>query len=1134
MLCGVMPGRWRSWRRSNHRSPPELLEAPQGPGIHVYLFWSPDGERYLSHVTSDKVNAEQLCVLSAEAVGVTPVFHVLFALYEPVSRCWYSPNHVFDPEEHSRLVLHYRMRFYFRNWHGLNDSEPLVTRFAVGGDAPLLEITSVEYSFAQAKYDFVNEMMEMKKVEGEEERSRFHNECLGMAVLHLMHLALRTGRTLRSVAKKTSFETCIPKSFAKHISEDKLLTKIRIRRMFGRFVVAYQRNMHGRQLDGKEIMCKYLCTLEYLAPRFGSETFSASLRRLQQDEDADADNDNHVAACEIMVSATRGIQWRTHQQKMSDQWKHFCDFPDIVHLAITQADVCISTQDNKYMEVEMSSSPEARSFISLLDGYYRLTADAHHYLCHDVAPPRVLLSEANGLHGPMHDDFVRLKLRKEAPGEGACLVRWSLLFYDRIILAVLDNNQLQYEAQNRCTPSHKQFCIQHKASTFSLDGWDQDFSSVKELIDTLKNFILKCGMESYGVKKCCLPRQGELSNLLVKRHNVDHSPDVRSQAPKTLDLCIQIKYKDIIQGCHMGYGTRTKIYSGQLQVGGGGEEELEDEGSGDGRQVVRVVLKVLEQSHEEIRFAFFETASFLSQMSHRHLVLMYGLSVNGSENIVVEEFVEFGPLDVFLRREKGKVTPGWKCIAAKQLASALNYLAAQGRVHGNVCARNILVARPGLEQGASPLVKLSDPGIALHLLSREERLERIPWMAPECVGGDVPVGPGADQWGFGVTLMEIFNDGDLPLSGDTRREEEFYLQPGWSLPSSPQLAGFISKCLSRQPSDRPSFCSLLRDLMDIINTNPDISPSGPPSKAQDTFFQKRFLKFKRELGKGNFGKVSLYMYDPANDGQGELLAVKALKQENAHLSKGWLKEIDILKSLDHQNIVKYRGRTEIGGRALHLIMEYLTLGSLDKFLQKGEHSTSQCVLFAKQICQGMEYLHSQRYIHRDLAARNILVESNTLVKIGDFGLSKYISEDDTYYRVREGGDSPVFWYALECLRESRFSFASDVWSFGVTLYEILTRCDPNQSPPVTFRKMSGLAPEQMTEMVLIGVLERRRRLPCPKLCLPELQTLMAQCWHEEAAQRPSFKFLFEKLENVRLQSNVCFSLDAISAADPLV
>uniref|UniRef100_A0A3Q2Y5L4 Tyrosine-protein kinase n=1 Tax=Hippocampus comes TaxID=109280 RepID=A0A3Q2Y5L4_HIPCM len=1072
----------RRWsKRSKRRSSAQSLVTPQDDGVHVYLFWSPNKERYLSHTAAERVTAEELCISAAEAVGITPLFHVLFALYDPMSCCWYSPNHVFHPNEGSCLILHFRMRFYFRNWHAFNDKEPDVARFTVKSEThadddgqPVLEIKSVEYLFAQAKYDFVNELFPMEKLNSEEELSLFKNESLGMAMLHLMHLALQTGSTLQRVAKKTSFINCIPKSYAKHISEDKVLTKMRLRWMFERSMRTYQNNMEAKKPDVKEIICKYIYALECLAPRFGSETFAVRHLRLGGDDEhtsPDASRDGGAETVhELMVSANTGLQWREmmaseaevryqyasekkhyKEKAKSNQWTPFCDFPGIIHIAISEANVCISTQDNKCM-VRMSSSQEARSFISLLDGYYRLTVDAHHYLCHEVAPPRVLLSQANGLHGPIHDDFVLHKLKKEEAEEEACLVRWSVLNYHRLVLAVPNKNQ-----QNGSMASHKLFCIQHKDSVFTLDGWQEKFSSVKELTNTLKDYILKSGTDSYTIKKCCRPRQGELSNLLVKRRGIDGSASTRTLSPNKLELCFQIKYKDLIlvrSGQHLGFGTRTHIYSAHLQVGQVVAEQ-EDDLNGDKYKKIQVVLKVLEQSHEDITSAFFEMASLMSQVSHNHLVFVHGLSVNGSENIMVEEFVEFGPLDVFLCREKAKLTPRWKFIVAKQLANALNYLATKGVTHGNVCGRNVLVARRGLEQGTSPLVKLSDPGIAVNILCQEERLERIPWIAPECVYSKAPVGIGADQWSFGVTLLEICNDGHLPMSDATLPEKErFYQQKGKLLePSSRDLAVFINKCLSYEPLERPHFCSLLRDLIDIM-----------------------IKSSLHRLSQGNFGMVTLYMYDPANDGTGELVAVKSLKQENGPLPKYWLKEIETLKFFDHTNIVKYKGCcTEMGGQVVQLIMEFLPFGSLEKYLQKQEKSTSQCLLFAQQICQGMEYLHSKRYIHRDLAARNILVKNDSLVKIADFGLSKYIPENDTYYRVSEDGDSPVFWYALECLKLNKFSFRSDVWSFGVTLYEILTRCDPSQ---------------KMNVNVLISLLERWQRLPCPADCPSEVTNIM--------------------------------------------
>ncbi|KAM4716930.1 non-receptor tyrosine-protein kinase TYK2 [Anableps anableps] len=1123
-------------------------QGPQSHGIHVYLFWSKIGDRYLSHFDGD-VTAEDLCILAAEAVGITPLCHVLFALYNPKTKCWYSPNHVFSPEENSIEVVHYCMRFYFRNWHGLNEKEPTVSRYTLksGTDqmgSPLLDITSLEYLFAQAKHEFVNNVEEPKS---DEENNRFKNESLGMAVLHLSHLSMQKGCTIQEVAGKIGFQNCIPRTFAENISRDNFLTKIRIRRVFTEFVQTFQQHTVNKGgLGAHEIMYKYISTLENLVPSFGTETFSVTRLQLREDGDesislsingSNGDSKKDFRAPfthEIMVSGTKGIQWRvlktrkaeensyhsgsyvnakTPKQSTSnppDKWTSFSDFREITHIAITEANVCIGTQNSHCMEVQMNSSQEARSFISLLDGYYRLTADAHHYLCHEVAPPRVVLSEANLLHGPMHEDFVLHKLKREAGEEGAFLVRWSALDYHRIILAVLNRNE------DGLKSNHKQFRIQQRGSVFCMEGWDKEFSSVKELTDSLKTFVLKSGSDNFTVRKCCLPKQAEISNLLVKRQGIDHCTHNGCSPLNLTELRFhQIKDREIKQEKHLGRGTRTNIYSGQLilREGENGLNNNISQSKG-----IRVVLKVLEESHKDIALAFFETASLMSQVSHSHLVFVHGVSVKGSENIMVEEYLDGGPLDVFVRKEAKSINAQWKFIVSLQLARALNYLETKRLFHGNVCAKNVLVARGGLEPGSSPFIKLSDPGITLNVLSREERLDRIPWIAPECIDSGAPTDSAADQWSFGVTLLEICNNGNLPMSACTLSEKERFYQTKGRLanPSSEELARFVSMCLTYEPNERPSFRTILRELTELIKKNPDISPSHTLPPMDPSVFQKRYLRKMRDLGEGHFGKVTLYQYDPSNDGTGEFVAVKALKQENGTVPQGWMKEIEILKCLYHSNIVKYKGLcTEAGRLEVQLIMEYVPLGSLREYLPKNKILLPQCLMFAQQICQGMEYLHSKRYVHRDLAARNVLVESKNLVKIGDFGLTKYIPEGDIYYRVREDGDSPVYWYAIECLKELKFSFASDVWSFGVTLYEILTRCDHRQSPPAKFIEMTEEKEEHMNVMKLINLLERNQRLPCPRDCPHEVKLLMDHCWDSNPDFRPTFSKLIEKFESVR-------------------
>ncbi|XP_063043272.1 non-receptor tyrosine-protein kinase TYK2 [Engraulis encrasicolus] len=1161
-------GRYRLARSVSSTSEPEKS---LGPGIHVYLFWTKEGERHLTH-NDNLVTAEELSIKAAEAAGISPICFSLFALYSPQSQCWYSPNHSFDPQSMCGFELHFRMRFYFRNWHGLNEKESTVFRYAQRtgstgkSGSPLLEMPSLQYLFAQAKYDFVNDVAPMDEVRGDADLTRYKDESLGMAVLDMSHMALQSDSNLQDVAKRTSYLRCIPRSFSRHISRDNFLTKIRIRHVFAQFVRSFQQHTVGQgKLGAQEVMYKYLGTLENLAPRFGTETFpvlrltlkqesegsgsylthasSSSSRGLPGDTPQQHDSLDTQPTSEVMISGTRGIQWRkisaqkaqendylgsvgnkkksrhasTTSQEPStpDKWSFFCDFPEISHIAIVGANVCICHQDNHAMDLQLRSSLEARSLVSLLDGYFRLTADAHHYLCHEVAPPRVVMSAACGIHGPIMDEFVQQRLKKEAGPDGVYVLRWSFLDYNCIILAVLSRNE---EGD-----TYKQFRILQREDKFLLDGWNKEFHTVKELTEGLKTFMLKSGNDNFTVKRCCLPRPAEPSNLLVVRQGASSSIKPLSETLNLAQLRFhQIKDKEITREQHLGRGTRTNIYSGRLQVHSGEEEDDEDEWNNNhtNRKGIRVVLKILDQTHKDIALAFFETASLMSQVSHSHLVFVHGISVKGSENIMVEEFVEFGPLDIFLRKERGRLTPQWKFTVAKQLASALSYLESKRLVHGNVCAKNILVVRPGLEEGTSPFIKLSDPGISLTALSSQERVERIPWIAPECVPAGASLGPAADQWSFGTTLLEICNNGDLPMSASSPNEKErFYeTQSRLAEPSSQELASFISKCLTYNPAERPSFRAILRELTELQLKNPDISSRCESSQDTDpSVFLKRYLKKMRDLGEGHFGKVMLYVYDPANDGTGEFVAVKALKQDGGgHLHESWMKEIKILKSLYHENIVKYKGCcSELGGQVVQLIMEFLPQGSLREYLPKHRVGMAQSLLFAQQICQGMDYLHSKRYIHRDLAARNVLVENEGLVKIGDFGLTKYIPEGDVYYRVREDGDSPVFWYAIECLKESKFSFSSDVWSFGVTLYEILTNCDSRQSPPSKFFDMMGNTQGQMTVMKLISLLERHSRLPAPKDCSPEVYSLMRQCWSIKPDDRPSFQELIGSMQNIR-------------------
>ncbi|KAM9000681.1 tyrosine-protein kinase JAK1 isoform X1 [Sarcophilus harrisii] len=1116
------------------------------PGVEV-AFYLPD--RKPLHLLNGEYTVEDLCIRAAQECSISPLCHNLFALYDEKAKLWYAPNHCIKIEEKTSLRLHYRMRFYFTNWHGTNENEQSVWRHSpkkqkngyerrrVLDATPLLDANSLEYLFAQGQYDLVKCLAPVRDPKTDQEVHEIENECLGMAVLAISHYAMMNNIQLPDLPKDVSYKRYIPETLNKTIRQRNLLTRLRINNVFKDFLKEFNnKTICDSSVTPHDLKVKYLSTLETLTKHYGAEIFETSLLLISSENEMNKLNSKdcgNVISYEVMVTGNLGIQWRQkpnvvpvekeknklkrkkqdnrhrkeeEKNKAREEWNSFSYFPEITHVVIKESMVSINKQDNKKMELSLSSHEEALSFVSLVDGYFRLTADAHHYLCTDVAPPLIVHNIENGCHGPICTEYAINKLRQEGSEEGMYVLRWSCTDFDNILMTVtcFEKSEQMLTSQKQ----YKNFQIEVKKGKYSLHGSDRVFPSLKGLMDHLKKQILKTDNISFVLKKCCQPKPREISNLLVATKKAQECQPVYTMSQLSFHRILK---EDIIQGEHMGRGTRTQIYSGTLDY-------KDDEGSSDEKKM-KVILKVLDPSHRDISLAFFEAASMMRQVSHKHIVYLYGVCVRDVENIMVEEYMEFGPLDLFMHRKSELLTTPWKFKVAKQLASALSYLEDKDLVHGNVCAKNVLLAREGLDGECSPFIKLSDPSIPITVLSRQECVERIPWIAPECVDDSKNLSVAADKWSFGTTLWEICYNGEIPLKDKTLAEKERFYE-GRVMPVTPsckELADLMTQCMNYDPSQRPFFRAIMRDINRLEEQNPDIlSEKQPTTEVDPTHFEKRFLKRIRDLGEGHFGKVELCRYDPEGDNTGEQVAVKSLKPESGGNQIADLKkEIEILKNLYHENIVKYKGIcTEDGGNRIKLIMEFLPSGSLKEYLPRNKNKINlkQQLKYAVQICKGMDYLGSCQYVHRDLAARNVLVENEHRVKIGDFGLTKAIETDKEYYTVKDDRDSPVFWYAPECLVQCKFYIASDVWSFGVTLHELLTYCDSESSPMAMFLKMIGPTQGQMTVTRLVRALKEGKRLQCPPNCPEEVYQLMKKCWEYQPNNRTSFQNLIRGFE----------------------
>ncbi|KAG8594745.1 hypothetical protein GDO81_001319 [Engystomops pustulosus] len=964
----------------------------------LYTASLPSSSQSDSHIafSGGQYSAEELCIAAAKLCGILPTYHSLFALASPDLKTWYNPNHIFIVDGGITHAVVYRIRFFFPGW--LGTSEQKSTRCSIMNmtPEPILSYQVIDYLFAQYRNDFINSHIQMPvNIDVQE-------HCLALAVLDMMRLAQENDKTPKQILNSVSYKQCVPQSLRQSIVKMNFFCRKRLRRN----VQISLKRMRACTLSVPLIKIKYLVDLEKLDPDFGTETFF--VKSTQRDSK------------ELMLKVSRsgGITWK---EEDSELWQPFSDFEDIVDIRITQANsdqiteegriVTITKQNNKFLEAQFRILREALSFVSLVDGYYRMTTDSQHYFCEEVAPPRLRWNLDNQCHGPITSEFAMDKLKQNGSIGGSYLLRNSPQDYDKFLLTVCLETPVGKDFQG-CS-------IQCKNDTFCLDGVSRYFSSLRSLLEYYQHNNLRLGGVSTRLTYCCPSRAKEKSNLLIVRDSFPQrimSPRQRKNIP--LLTFQKIDVKDITFLESQGKGSFTKIFHG-LRRDADGEEEHK----------IHVLLKILDANHEHYQESFLEAASLMNQLSNNHQVLLHGVCV-GKQIVMVQEFVSPGALDLYLKRrqQKGPIPTSWKLEVIKQLAYALCYMEDKHLVHGNISAKKILLSREG-DKDTPPFIKLSDRGVSIKILDRGMLIERIPWVAPECVSDAGNLALEADCWSFGVTMWEIFNDGIVPLSAEEPEKKMQFYKEQMQLPAPHwiELASLEQQCMSYNPALRLPLRCVIRELNNLIASDYELLVDSKGQQIKDGFrvcdsvwecqdpsvYEERHLKYISVIGKGNFGSVELCRYDPLGDNTGELVAVKKLQHSTAEHVRDFHRESLILRALHSDYIVKYKGICySAGRRSFQLVMEYLPNGSLQEFLPKNQDRLGihHLLLYASQICKGMLYLGSQRYLHRDLASRNILVESPNHVKIGDFGLTKILPQDKEYYVVREQGQSPIFWY----------------------------------------------------------------------------------------------------------------------------
>ncbi|KAH0628373.1 hypothetical protein JD844_009448 [Phrynosoma platyrhinos] len=290
-------------------------------------------------------------------------------------------------------------------------------------------------------------------------------------------------------------------------------------------------------------------------------------------------------------------------------------------------------------------------------------------------------------------------------------------------------------------------------------------------------------------------------------------------------------------------------------------------------------------------------------------------------------------------------------------------------------------------------------------------------------------------------------------------------------------------------------------------------------------YPRNNIEYVRDIGEGAFGRVfqarapGLLPYEPFT-----MVAVKMLKEEaSADMQADFQREAALMAEFDNPNIVKLLGVCAVG-KPMCLLFEYMAFGDLNEYL-RNRSPRSLCSLsdnnldigirpsspnflalsctdqlyIAKQVAAGMAYLSERKFVHRDLATRNCLVGENMVVKIADFGLSRNMYSAD-YYKANENDAIPIRWMPPESIFYNRYTTESDVWAYGVVLWEIFA---------FGMQPYYGMAHEEVIYYVRDGNI-----LSCPDNCPLELYNLMRLCWSKQPSDRPSFASIHLILERM--------------------
>lgn len=1078
---------------------------------------------------------DQVLLRCATVGDIPPLYLPLFNLRDPHTNYWIKLSSRLDThdfhtdlidksrsQENSSCDIELRMRFTVKNECQIDGATRQAKRYSLSGKtASFLNENMLQYLFYQQREDFLQGHLKITA-----DISDGLGSALGVAVLDMLRLAHILEKDVNEIRKIVPLKKLIPFSCQQQLARFSIFNRLRVWMKFRHYLVHFRARCESwltSQCNRAFFFSKYLQNLDLVVGQEKVETYQLNPQTTFESD-----------CTKIKVGADCGIVKYCASNKAGEKW---CDFADITDMSlqirrsvepeITIYIVSLSQLNGSVIKLLLTSIQEAENLASCIDGYYQLLVDPHHYLCKDVVSPTIVERINRSCHGPMLYAFAEhILVTQTNKNVGNCLLRCSQESYDEYFMTTI----------TQITPKVviKNYKIDRVGKFFGIYGDDDSHCH-----STLGSLIHECaGGQHHGkplpfnVDFLLHPQIKQISNLLVQRC-IDDDPNLYDGNISLTSHTTLIMQRDYSFVRHLGRGryTEVKLYAMKQQP----ENHIVLKHVGDLSE--RLDLGQKQHSDE----SFQESMMKFICMNNIHIIKILGTM----KSMLVLEYVPIGSITTFLQKKSELPSPEWFVYVLWQLTHACTYLENIDCPHGNISGKNILL----WQSQPQPLIKLSDPGVRTcrrtlrHRIITEPVLT-APWLAFEfCKISNDPATSNptiaGDKWSFATTVCEICNCTVYdPMNAYNISDEMKVRYTSCKVVPIPDLLSsvvvgdlntLLQQCWSIYPYKRPAFREILRELGTVLSSD-YVLPSIKVNRSIQTVnthdrvtnqlqvYEDENLVWLQQLGEGHFGQVDLYQYDKDRNGRMELVAVKSLRrratspQSLADIEN----EIKTMKKITHKYVVKLKGVAE---PSVRIVMEYLPCGSLSAYLQNRKQEKVPIANlhqsffgFASQIAQGMIALQEHRLIHRDLALRNILLGQTApnlplYIKIADFGLSRILAEDHDYY-VGHPKDIPAQWYAPECLRldgTRSFHFESDVWSFGVTVWEMFSYgAKPiyESLPRITVNDLCRLE----------KLLKKGDRLNQPLSCPDEVYSIMMQCWSFDRSGRIKFGDLRRKFD----------------------